>query len=149
MQEEWLSRQKTAQVLLLNLENQLWRENTIGLAQATFNEWLSQLTLQSNLSKVQLSVSAQEIEKEGENNQLKSNSALVFWKVSSKLAFDFNPTSLYQFLKRIELNEKKVIIESLVIHGAPTPRVELLLVAYYLKPAADLPDAVSKKNAKQ
>lgn len=139
-QTEWLARRQDAQSMQLNLENRLWRESTIGLAQATFHDWLSQLTQQADIAKAQLVVAAQDEESTGGKDAASADNsgtlaAPGLWKVSAKLAFDFNPQSFYPLLTQLTTQEKKVIIESLVIHSTPTPKAELVLVAYFQKPA--------------
>lgn len=135
-QTEWPNRLAEAQSLQLNLESRLWRENTIGLAQATFHDWLSQSVQQANLTKVQLTVAAQDGENIDGKDKSGSDNTSNLWKVSAKLAFDFNPQSFYPFLTRLTAHDKTVTIESLVIRGTPSPKAELILVAYFLKPAS-------------
>ena len=150
-QSEWPTRLKDAQSLQLNLESRLWQENTIGLAQATFHDWLNQFAQQSNLTKVQLVVAAQDNESTVGKESARSDSGETrpssdLWKVSAKLSFDFNPQSFYPLLKRILTNEKKVAIESLVIRSTPTPKVELMLVAYFRKQTPRAPAELARKD---
>ncbi|OIR06760.1 hypothetical protein GALL_110080 [mine drainage metagenome] len=139
-QSEWSNRLGEAKSLQLNLENRLWREGTIGLAQATFHDWLYQSAQQASLGNVQLLVAAQDDESEGSGGKGSADggtrSASDLWRVSAKLSFDFNPQSFYPLLARIASHEKRVSIESLTIRSTPTPKAELLLVAYFLKPPA-------------
>jgi len=134
-QTEWPNRLAEAQSLQLGMESRLWRENTIGLAQATFHDWLSLSAQQANLTKVQLAVAAQDGENIDGKDKSGSDNTSNLWKVSAKLSFDFSPQSLYPFLTRIVAHDKKVAIESLIIRGTPSPKAELILVAYFLKPA--------------
>lgn len=134
MQTEWPRRLADAQSQQLELESQLWRENTIGLAQATFHDWLNLLTQQVNLNKVQLTVAAQDSESPDGRDKTGSDNNSNLWKVSAKLTFDFSPQNFYPFLARIIAHDKKVVVESLVIRGTPSPKAELLLVAYFFKP---------------
>lgn len=154
MQTEWHARQTEARALQLNLETRLWRENTIGLAQATFHDWLSQQTQQANLGKAQLVVAAKDDEgstatdktgTDGGGTRAESN----LWKVSAKLTFDFNPQSFYPWLTRITMNEKKIAVESLTIRSTPSPKADVLLVAYYLKPAPDVPKETDSGSAQK
>ncbi|OGA46074.1 MAG: hypothetical protein A3G25_20990 [Betaproteobacteria bacterium RIFCSPLOWO2_12_FULL_63_13] len=149
-QSEWPSRLRDTQSLQLNLESRLWRENTIGLAQATFHDWLNQLAQQANLTKVQLVVAVQDGESAGGKESAGSDGsgtriASDLWKVSAKLNFDFNPQSLYPFLTRISTHERKVAVESLVIRSTPTPKAELMLVAYFRKPVPGVPAELGQK----
>lgn len=136
IQAEWPNRLGAAQSLQLDLEGHLWRESTIGLAQATFHDWLNQSAQQANLSKVQLTVAAQESENIDGKGKSGSDNASSLWKVSARMTFDFSPLSLYPFLAKIASYDKKVVVESLAIRGTPNPKAELILVAYFLKPAS-------------
>lgn len=139
-QTDWPARLEAAQALRLSLESRLWREGTIGLAQASFQDWLSQAVQQATLpNAVVLKVAAQE-ETQGRSDSEASfgtyDPALpaALWKVSAKLFFDFNPDSFYPFLDRLATHEKWIFVESLVIRGEPIPKVEINLVAYFQKP---------------
>ena len=154
-QSEWHSRQAEALSLQLKLEPRLWRESSIGLAQATFNDWLNQLTQQSSLSKVLLVVAAKEDESGAEKSQSEAGngartetSSSNLWKVSAKLAFDFNPRTFYPFLTRITMNEKKIAVESLTIRSTPTPKADLQLVVYYVKSTPGGPGEIESAKAK-
>jgi hypothetical protein len=138
-ESEWPARLKEAQALQLKLENRLWREATIGLAQATMNDWLTAVTQQASLGKVQLAVAAQDDDvgsgKAGSNENGSAGGQSDLWKVSARLSFDFNPQTFYPLLNRIATNDKRIAIESLVIRSTPTPKAEMSLVAYFIKPA--------------
>lgn len=138
-QTEWPSRLVEAQAMQVDLENRLWRENTIGLAQASFHDWLSLQAQKSNMTKVQLTVAKQDDDGgDGKDLSGKSDSGASaktgLWKISARIAFDFNPQSFYPWLSQFTLNEKKVVVESLTIRSMPVPKAELLLVAYFSKP---------------
>ena len=153
-QSEWSNRAGDARSLQSNLESRLWRENTIGLAQATFHDWLNQLAQQANFAKVQLVVSAQDDESAVGKESASSDGsgtrmASDLWKVSAKLNFDFNPQSFYTLLSRISTHERKVAVESLVIRSTPTPKADLMLVAYFRKPAPDVPAEPAQKNGQR
>ena len=134
-QGEWSKRLAEAKSLQLNLESRLWRESTIGLAEATFHDWLYQLAQQASLGNVQLQIVAQD-DVSGQKGTANGGARIAsgLWRVSAKLSFDFNPQSFYPLLARISSHEKKVSVESLVIRSMPTPKAELLLVAYFLRP---------------
>lgn len=133
-QTDWPTRLSDARALQTRLEKDLWRETSIGLAQASFNDWLSQLAQQANLGKIQLSVAAQGEEAAGKEKSDKSASAAPngLWKASAKLAFDFNPQTFYPFLGKLANNDRQVVIESLTVRSLPAPKAEMLLVAYFL-----------------
>lgn len=137
-QSEWKARVEPAMALQLELESRLWHEGTIGLAQATFQDWLNQAVLQSTLTRAVVTVAAQEESASENTSAAKTESGLNrdLWKVSAKVAFDFAPKGLYALLGRLEGHDKQIIVESLVVRSLPTPRAEMVLVAYFQKPAA-------------
>ena len=134
-QTEWIARAEQAQTRLVERENRLWREATIGLAQATFQDWLNQAAQQSNLARATVTVAAQEESQIEKNSGIKTTPGVNAdsWKVSAKVSFDFTPKALYAMLGRIENHEKQIIVEALVVRGPPTPRAEIVLVAYFQK----------------
>lgn len=138
-QMEWPSRLEAAQALRLNLESRLWREGTIGLAQAGFQDWLNQAVQQAGLPKAALTVAAQEDTGAADKSAVSSGKGDTplppgLWKVSAKLVFDFNPKSFYPFLARLTTHEKWILVESLTIRGSPVPRAEMVVVAFFQKP---------------
>jgi len=134
-QTEWAARAEQAQSRLVELENRLWREGTIGLAQATFQDWLNQAAQQSNLARVAVTVAAQEDSQIEKNAGIRTSPGVNSdtWKVSAKVSFDFTPKALYAMMGRIEDHEKQITVETLVVRGPPTPRAEMVLVAYFQK----------------
>lgn len=139
-QSEWAARLSDARAAQAGLEAQLWRESTVGLAQATFHDWLSQAALQAGLSRPQLTVAVQEeatggAVAGGSSERAGNASVSGTWKASGRLSFDFNPQTLYSLLGRIASHEKRVVVESMTIRSSPSPRAELVLVAYFQPPA--------------
>lgn len=139
-QAEWPARLREANSVRLDLESRLWKAGTLGLAQATFNDWLTQLAQQSNLARSQLAVSAQGDEAVSGRESVGADKAVAampgLWKVSARLSFDFAPPGFNRLMAQLANRDKAVVIESLVIRGAPNPRAEMLLVAYFQRPAA-------------
>ena len=137
-QVEWIERVEPARALLLQQENRLWRESTIGLAQAAFQDWLNQAVQQASLTRPMVTVAAQEestLEKKATGaKDAEPNSDI--WKVSAKISFDFTPKNLYTLLARLSAHSQQIVIETFVIRGSPTLRAEMLLVAYFQKPLA-------------
>lgn len=148
-QNEWTARVEPTQTLQLELESRLWREATIGLAQATFQDWLNQVVQQSSLTRAVVIVAAQDENTPEKNTSVKAESVpiLDIWKVSAKVGFEFTPKSMYAFMGRIEGHSKQIVVESIVVRSSISPRVETVLVAYFQKPAGveKLPVANSGK----
>ena len=136
-QTEWPERIESAQALQLQMESRLWRESTLGLAQAAFQDWLNLAVQQASLTRSAVTVAAQE-ESASEKKTVSATETSPnsdIWKVSAKLSFDFTPKTLYALMGRLATHDKQIVIETLVIRGSPTPRAEMLLVAYFQKPA--------------
>ncbi len=136
-QSEWAARVEPVRALQLELESRMWHEGTIGLAQATFQDWLNQAVQQSNLVRAVVSVAAQEDNTQDKNTAVKTPPAPNpdIWKVSAKIGFDFTPKGLYALIGRLEDHDKQIIIESLVVRSLPLPRADMVLVAYFQKPS--------------
>jgi hypothetical protein len=137
-QTEWTERVEPAQAVQLKLENRLWRENTIGLAQAAFQDWLNQAVQQATLTRPMVTVAAQE-ESAPEKNATGATETGMngdIWKVSAKVGFDFTPKGLYALMGRLSGHDKQIVVETLIVRGAPSPRAEMVLVAHFQKPSA-------------
>ena len=151
-QTEWMGRVEPAQAQQLALESRLWREGTIGLAQATFQDWLNQAVQQSNLTRAVVTVAAQEEIAPEKTTSIKTEPTLNrdLWKVSAKVGFDFTPKGLYALMGRLEGIDKQIIVENLVVRGPPSSRAEMVLVAYFQKPApAEELNAANKGKASE
>jgi len=121
---QWNARRDEALAVQAQLESRMWRANTVGLAQASFNDWLLRVAQQAAVQRPQIAVAAQEDDATG-------RSAGAF-KVSARVTFDFTPQSFYPFMARLAAHDKSVVVESLAIRGAPTPRAEMVLLAYFM-----------------
>lgn len=124
---EWTPRLEQARSQQLALEQRLWRESTVGLAQAAFQDWLTIALQQAGAAKPQVNVAAQEAAA-GEARALADT-----WKVTGRVSFEFDPNALHALLARIASHEKLVVVESLMARNAPGGRVELMLVAHFVK----------------
>ena len=130
-QKSWQSRVDEAQSIEKALIGRLWREQTQGLAQAAFQDWILQMLQQMAIPKPQLTVVVQD----GPKPPGESGSSGEVWKVSARVAFDFNPKTFTQLIDKLAGHEKLVVLETLNIRSAPSPRAEMTLVAYFVKTA--------------
>lgn len=131
-QSEWPERVEPARALQLELESRLWRESTIGLAQAAFQDWLNQAVQQASLTRPMVTVAAQE---ENASGVTEADHNGDIWKVSAKLGFDFAPKSFNALMERLAGHDKQIVVETLVVRGTPTQRAEMVLVAHFQKPS--------------
>lgn len=139
-EKKWPERADQASILRSQLEGRLWRAATVGLAQASFQDWLNSAAQQAQLPRPSLSTSTETPETsdsgagDGALNPPSFPADLI--KVKAKLEFDFNPKTFNDFMLLTATHEKKIIVESLIIRTSPIPRVEMLLAAYFQKQSA-------------
>ena len=141
VQKEWPERVAPATLLAVQLESRLWQSATPGLAQAALQDWLNQALAQAMIAKPRVTMSALgEIDpgKDNAKDSTKSNTPTPsqFWKIRARIDIDFTPASFMALLGKIETHDKQIVVESLNIRSQPTPRAELVLLAYFQKPAA-------------
>lgn len=138
-QDEWVARRDEALAAGLVWDRRLWSESTIGLAQASFADWLRQVASRSALQTAQVTVlSAAEAPADARPARVaqgERGSVADLWKVGAQLTFDFSPRTFYPFLGQLVSSERRVVIESLVIRTTPSPRAELRVAAYFQQPA--------------
>ncbi len=130
---DWIARLDSAKALQAEMEGSLWRGDTVGLARASFQDWLNQEMQHASVSHPNLTMSA--------GNEVRPDSQAAgpegeLWKVGAKLVFDFNPDNLNRLLGQLTGNPHRVIVESLHITKEPNPRVELTVLAYFQPTAA-------------
>ncbi|MGE5093851.1 MAG: hypothetical protein ACM3SO_01850 [Betaproteobacteria bacterium] len=136
-ERDWPARLRSAEDVRQKLEGRLWHAGTLGLAQAAFQDWLNQAVQQAGVRKPVVTVTAQDesaARPAAGATPADAGGAADLWKTSARIAFDFEPTTLYRFLQRLASNDKAVVVESLTIRGTPGGRVEMVLVAYFQKP---------------
>lgn len=130
-QGDWTERLNAAKTMQAEMESTLWRGDTLGLARASFQDWLNQQTQRAAISRPVISMGAASEEATTEQAQAAGSGDL--WKVTAKLVFDFNPQSLNKLLGQMMANTQHVTIESLHITKEPNARVELMATAYFQK----------------
>lgn len=130
-QGDWTERLNAAKTLRAGMESALWRGDTLGLAHASFQDWLNQQMQQAAVSRPTISMGTGNVEVTGE--QAHSAGIDDLWQVRAKLMFDFSPGSLNKLLGQIMSHTHHVAIESLHITKEPIPRVEIVALAYFQK----------------
>jgi hypothetical protein len=144
-QGDWLGRREAAKTLQANVESGLWRGDTLGLARATFQDYLTQQTLVAAVTRpvVTMGTVDDDIRTDGKLAGASHNLDDEVWKVKAKLIFDFNPTSFNKLMGLLASQPRHVVIESLRVTKEPIARVEAVLVAYFQKP--DVSKVVANK----
>lgn len=126
---QWSARRDEALAAQAQMEARIWRANTLGLAQASFHDWLAQALSQSSAQRTQIIVAAQD-------EDASRNAALPgMWKITARVALDFTPQAFYAFMSKLLAHDKKVVVEALQIRSTGSPRAELVLAAYFVGPA--------------
>lgn len=138
-QPEWAARVTPAKVQAVQLEGKLWQAATPGLAQAAFQDWLNAELLKVGVNKSQISVTVLEEAVANSPNQTAEAGVATpadLWKIKAKLGFEATPANLMDFLNRIEIHEKQIVVGTLNVRKEPTSRMEMELFGYFQKPAA-------------
>ena len=125
----WMDRLKSAKAMQAEFEDGLWKNATLGLAQAGIQDWLNQRFAESGVMHPSVVMAENSDEGEGVPSDL--------WKIKAKLVFDFNPQTLNSLMIAMEKNRNRIIFESLHIYKEPMPRVEAVIVAYCQKTGND------------
>jgi hypothetical protein len=123
-QTEWPERAKQARITQVELEGRLWHSGTPGLAQAAFQDWLTQSLKRAAMGRSEITL----IQDAGNS---KSDESL--WKIKARLSFDFSPGSFHDWLSQVTGNERQISVEKLNVRTEPVPRVEAILVAPFQK----------------
>lgn len=128
-QTDWMQRAQQARALRVEEESRLWQAASAGLAQASFQDWLGQTLLTAGATRPAVTVAAVEGDAAGPAKMPDD-----LWAMRAKAEFDFDPKALDALLTKLAQHEKPTVVESLLIRREPVPRVELVLVAHFLKP---------------
>ncbi len=131
-QGDWTERLNAAKTLQAEMESALGRGDTLGLARASFQDWLNQQMQRAAVARPVISMGTANEEATGE--QARAAGIDDLWKVSARLVFDFNPESLNRLLGQMAGRKHHVVIEGLRITKEPVPRVEIVASAYFQKP---------------
>ncbi len=137
-QKQWLERGEAAKLLKVQMEGRLWQAGTPGLAQATFQDWMSQTLTQAGTTRPALTVTIfdeKSADVPGQNAKEGAGEPVLadLWKITARAEFDFSPPSFYKLMVQLGSNERRVVIESLTIRKEPAPRADIVMVAYFQK----------------
>ncbi len=120
-QAEWTERAVQAKALSEQLKARLWKADTKGLAQATFQQWLN-----TKVSKLQLKTRSLQVE-----SAINVRNIPNVWRVNAKLYATFTPKNLNLFLLAIANNPQLIVTESLEIRAGSNPNFTIVLGAYF------------------
>jgi hypothetical protein len=146
-QKEWPERVAPAKLLAVELEGRLWLAATQGLAQAAVQDWLNQAAAQAGVAKPRITMTALDETQSNDPRRAPSSSSSTapespaappadLWKIRAKVELEFAPGAFMALLSAIESSQKQLIVETLTIRREPVPRAEIVLVAYFQRPAS-------------
>lgn len=143
-QPEWTERAIAARALATQLESRLWLAPTTGLAQSTFQDWLTQNAAKAGITSPQVTVTlvednapavgAQAAPTQATAGEKNASTPTDLWKLKARLAFDFSPPTFMDLLARMENNDKQIVVKVVTVRKEPNPRAELEVYAYFQKP---------------
>lgn len=125
-QSEWLERVEAARLARIAVEETLWQAGTPGLAQAQFQDWLNRQLTAAGVTRLSMDASIYTPRQESSATMPDD-----LWRVMVKTQFDFTPQTLTEALRRLAVNNQRIVVDSLVVRQQPTPRVEMQLSAYF------------------
>ena len=119
-QEEWIARAQQARDLRRALEAQVPRSATIGLAQAEAQSWIQQLLQAFGRDMTSQARAPVRVEPAGD-----------LWKIPVSVRGAVTPGQYLEMLRRIEGNDRLIVIEQVSIDNQRRPLVEMTISAYY------------------
>lgn len=138
-QPEWASRVVDAKTMSVQMEGRLWQAPTSGLAQAAFQDWFNATIARTGVAHSLITVTVVDelmTNAPNQNQNFGTTTPADLWKIKAVIGFDYNATTMMEFMKAVENNEKQIILGSVNIHKEPSPHVEVELYGYFQKQAA-------------
>jgi hypothetical protein len=138
---DWASRSTEAKAALADFQSVLWKEGSVGFAQAAIQEKINRSLASAGLPARRVSVAASDTPISAELADIVP--------MRARVSTDFREQALYTWLGglRADVDAKRpaLMVESLIIRGSPSPVVDVELVGYLLK-GADNPDAAGAQK---
>jgi Type II secretion system (T2SS), protein M subtype b len=125
-QKDWTARLKSVQGLRAQLENRLWEADSDGLAQADFQDLITELAKQATIQHLDSHVEIVGVTPESQS----------FRQMSATVSGVFNPDTMQKFLAGLDSDKHLLVVDRLRIETMPIPRFEMLL-STFLRPGAE------------
>lgn len=140
---DWPSRALEMRAALAEFEGLLWRESSVGVAQAAIQEHLARSLANAGLNSRQVRVSVAE--------PLPSPDTADLLVLRAQVSVDFRAEAFNNWLgglaRDIAQRKPALVVESVSIRSAPAPLAELELAAYLVNPALKPGTAPSRAQA--
>ncbi len=129
---DWVNRASEVKAAMSEFESLLWKEGSLGLAQAAVQESVTRTLTSAGLTARQVKVTVSDAPLSAEMPEIVP--------IRARVLIDFRPLAVNAWLAAMarDVSEKRpaMVIESLTIRGAPAPVADIELVAYALRPEA-------------
>jgi hypothetical protein len=134
----WVERATEAKALLSRQGVTVPEVETLGLAQAGLQDWLTGKARDAGLAGATITVTSG-VEGGGTARDASRPAASakpeqtvdITWLIRAQMRAEFRPLPMYEFLNLMHTADRRVWIENLTIRMQPTPRAELQIVAPY------------------
>jgi hypothetical protein len=132
----WVERAAEAKALLSRQGVAVPEVETLGLAQAGLQDWLTGKARDAGLTGATITVTSG-VEGGGAAREASRAAARpeqavdVTWLIRAQMRAEFQPLPMYAFLNQMHTADRRVWIENLTIRMQPTPRAEFQIVAPY------------------
>lgn len=121
---QWQQRASEARGALDQARSQLWRNQSIGLAQAQVQDWLNGLLRQAGAKALSVRVSEPEVNQEGQALVSRLPADLQSLQLlRARIEFSSDPTVLLALLAAFNDSPQRVILEGLTIKQLKTEMV--------------------------
>lgn len=124
-QDTWLARAQQARDLRKALDAQVPVAATLGLAQAEAQSWVQQL----------LRAYGRDLSSEA-RAPVQIDPAAHIWRIPINVRGSMTPGQYVEMLRRIEGNERLIVIDQVTIDNQRRPTVDMVITAHYRVPPA-------------
>ncbi|MBV8467552.1 MAG: hypothetical protein JO218_16550 [Burkholderiales bacterium] len=124
-QKEWPARAEQAEHALTQAEDRLWQGESLGLAQANFQDWLNRELVR--LKAIRPTVKLAVAEVDTKNGEMPGD----IRPLRGEISFDTNPAIMTPLLADMVVNKQAIQVESLNIKPG-TARTEMIVSGYAL-----------------
>ena len=119
-QDDWTRRAADAASMRKALQAEISVANSVGLAQATFQGWLTGLA-QSTGKPLQITMGA----------PVKLQGQPGYWKIPAQVAGNLGIREAMELIRQVESRKELVTIETIELTNDQYPRASLALATYY------------------
>jgi hypothetical protein len=131
--DQWRARAQSAAQLRNQMHERIWRQPTLGLAQARFQEWLALEINRVGIGRrgiVPLAAAGAGTPANADD----ASESKDFWRVALRVDAEADPYALQQLLTNLARAKPQVLVEALNVRAGPPARFDMIVVAPFFKP---------------